>query len=334
MSGHQEEGREAVAAVQTLWNEKDCGIVYRLYRHTARIHQGAGSLIYGRENLLAWIGEVHAALSDLHLEVEESLADLDDSGRQRIWITWTLTGTLGRYSSILAPIGKSLNLAGLSLLRMDGGQIVEQWDSFNTADLLIQLGLHKADIFQKFSQQRPLFDPVQAGETERVVGQDAPEEVIEGSSGSQLAGYLLNQLWNFRNGASIGKTHDTDALLYIPGSAEPVTRQDYRNFVFSLIRIFPDLRCYVDEVSKADVSRAEDVVYVRWTLQGSHRKGGRYGEPTGRQVTVPVISRYRLGKNSIAEERLVFDELKIELCLYPYRIDRKDQEIREQDELL
>lgn len=334
MNGLQERGKQAVDVILTLWNEKNCGIVYSLYQHTVQVHQGAGSLIYGRENLLASILEIHAAFPDLHLTVDHSTADQDEEGIVRVWISWSISGTFLGFSSIGDPTGNTLELNGISLLRMEGSRIIEQWDSIDTASLMIQLGLKDTEILSRFSRPRPLFDPVQAGETERIIGQDAPAAIEMNGDSRQFVRYLMNQLWNFRNAGVLEKTYDIDAVSFIPGYAESVNRQEYRNFVFSLIRIFPDLRCYIDEISEIAADQAEKIVYLRWTLQGSHRQGDRFGEPTGRQVTIPVISSYRFEKGKIVEEHLVFDEVKLQLALFPYRRELPDKDIEEQEDLL
>jgi hypothetical protein len=52
-------------------------------------------------------------------------------------------------------------------------------------------------------------------------------------------------------------------------------------------------------------------VALRWSLAGSHKGTGVWGEPSGRELWLLAVSHYRLRGGVVIEDATVFDELSV-----------------------
>jgi steroid delta-isomerase-like uncharacterized protein len=89
----------------------------------------------GREAFRAQWRKWRAAFPDLHFAVEDLVAEGD-----KVVTRWTLTGThQGEFLGI-APTGRAVSVAGMSLDRIAGDQIAEGFDAWDELGLHRQLG--------------------------------------------------------------------------------------------------------------------------------------------------------------------------------------------------
>jgi steroid delta-isomerase-like uncharacterized protein len=89
----------------------------------------------GREAFRAQWTKWRAAFPDLHFAVEDIVAEGD-----KVVTRWTLTGThQGEFLGV-APTGRAISVAGMSLDRIANGQIAEGFDAWDELGLHRQLG--------------------------------------------------------------------------------------------------------------------------------------------------------------------------------------------------
>ena len=318
-------------AFTQIWNGRMAGEVYSLYLYNAELILGVNRRIYGRENILSRIVEIHSILPDLLFSIEASFGKESVDGEETLYLRWVLEGThLG--SGIYGEAsGRSLTLRGMSFISLRDGLIAEQWDVLNDGNLPRQLGLDEegtGKLLADLAPDIPLFDPVSFGESGRIPGQNPPSpgdgaaaisrgEIPAGSSA--FFETLLKTVWNRRSPGIISQTHDPDASFILPGSEEVLGGKEFVDFVFSMTSTFPGLSIYLDEVIIRGNSNAEGKAALRCTLQGCHRKSGSYGDATGRQVTIPVIIEYQFENGKITNEILYMSEFELMVHLYSYR---------------
>ena len=76
-----------------------------------------------------------ATFEDIHCTPEDIVAEGD-----KVTVRWTWRGThKGEFMGV-APTGKQVTLTGISILRIVGGKIVEEWGEMDTLGMLQQLG--------------------------------------------------------------------------------------------------------------------------------------------------------------------------------------------------
>jgi steroid delta-isomerase-like uncharacterized protein len=93
------------------------------------------SPVRGREGFRQLITMYRTAFPDARFTIEEQVAE-GDKVLTRFSVTGTQRGTfLG-----IAPTNKKATVSVLSLVRLTGGKVVEEWERFDTLQLMQQLG--------------------------------------------------------------------------------------------------------------------------------------------------------------------------------------------------
>ena len=92
--------------------------------------------IHGPEGFKQYVGGYRSAFSDLHIEIEEQIAEGD-----LVATRWTGTGTHDGELSGIAPTGKRVTLPGMEIVRISGGKLVEGWEGYDSMNMMRQLGV-------------------------------------------------------------------------------------------------------------------------------------------------------------------------------------------------
>jgi steroid delta-isomerase-like uncharacterized protein len=91
--------------------------------------------IHGQEGAKQFFGALRGAFPDLHVTVEDQLAEGD-----RVATRWTARGThQGRFQAMPAT-GRQMTMTGMTIFRIANGKIVEGWTNADTLGMLQQLG--------------------------------------------------------------------------------------------------------------------------------------------------------------------------------------------------
>ena len=93
--------------------------------------------IRGSEEAKQFLSMYQTAFPDLNATVEDVIAEGD-----KVVTRWTVRGThQGEIEEFGPPTGKQVELQGISIHRIEGGKIVEEWNRYDNLSLLQQLGL-------------------------------------------------------------------------------------------------------------------------------------------------------------------------------------------------
>lgn len=93
--------------------------------------------IKGTEEAKEFISMYKAAFPDLRTAVEDVIAEGD-----QVVTRWTVRGThQGVVEGFGPPTGRQVEMNGITIHRIDGGKIVEEWNSYDNLGLMQQLGL-------------------------------------------------------------------------------------------------------------------------------------------------------------------------------------------------
>jgi steroid delta-isomerase-like uncharacterized protein len=90
----------------------------------------------GREGLKKLIATYRQAFPDLHVSIEDQIAEGD-----KVVTRWTATGTHQGELMGAPATGKSSTVTGIGIDRIDNGQIVEAWGNWDALGMFQQLGL-------------------------------------------------------------------------------------------------------------------------------------------------------------------------------------------------
>jgi steroid delta-isomerase-like uncharacterized protein len=93
--------------------------------------------IQGIEEARQFIDMYKTAFPDLNATVEDVIAE-----GEKVVTRVTIRGThQGEVEEFGPPTGRQIELKGITISRIEGGKIVEDWDSYDNLSVLQQLGL-------------------------------------------------------------------------------------------------------------------------------------------------------------------------------------------------
>ena len=142
MSALQAEGRAALERVarrwiEEIWRPGHLATFDDLHAPDFRDRSAAGRG-ETRDDYRRMLVEFYAAFPDFHTDIEDLVID---EARATVVIRWSARGTLrGAYLGV-APSGRAVEFAGIEIVRVEGGRIVERWGEWDGMSLLAQLGL-------------------------------------------------------------------------------------------------------------------------------------------------------------------------------------------------
>lgn len=98
-------------------------------------HGPGGKEVRGAAGLKQLVGTYLSAFPGMQLSVEDQVAESD-----KVVTRFTARGTHTGELEGVAPSGKSVTIAALSVCRLEGGKYAEVWEVFDELALLQQIG--------------------------------------------------------------------------------------------------------------------------------------------------------------------------------------------------
>jgi len=131
-----DENRRVVRrVVDEAWNSGNVAVIDELLSPDYVLHIPSREEGVDREGYRVAINMYRAALSEFRLAIDEMIVNED-----RVITRWTISGThRGPYMG-LTPTDKPITLAGISIRRIEGGKIAEEWVASDMLGLMQQMG--------------------------------------------------------------------------------------------------------------------------------------------------------------------------------------------------
>lgn len=128
---------ENKALARRSWEAPDnLNIIDEVYAPDLIWHD-PGQEIRGTEEAKRYISTYKSAFPDLSVTVEDEIAEGD-----KVVTRWTIRGThQGEIEEFGPPTGRQVEMKGISISRIEGGKIVEEWNSYDNLAVMQQLGL-------------------------------------------------------------------------------------------------------------------------------------------------------------------------------------------------
>ena len=93
--------------------------------------------IQGHEEARQFVGMYKTAFPDLNVTVEDVLAE-----GEKVVSRYTVRGThQGEVEEFGPPTGRPIEIEGITIHRIEGGKIVEEWERYDNLSVMQQLGL-------------------------------------------------------------------------------------------------------------------------------------------------------------------------------------------------
>jgi predicted ester cyclase len=128
-----------LATIDDGWNSHDLAIFDELLDPELVDHSVPTDLPSTRDGTKQHAVRYWSAFPDLHLTIEDQLAEED-----RVMTRWTGRGTHGGNLAGQSATGRAVTITGIRVDRVVAGRIVETWAEIDQLGLLQQLGGHLA----------------------------------------------------------------------------------------------------------------------------------------------------------------------------------------------
>jgi len=121
---------------EEFYNQGNVESAERYFADTYVHHDPASPHVRDREGLKAVLRSFLSGCPDLHITIDQLLAEGDTVAKR-----WTYHATHTGDLAGLPPTGKRITMSGLELFRLTGGRIVECWLGYDNLSLMQQLGV-------------------------------------------------------------------------------------------------------------------------------------------------------------------------------------------------
>jgi steroid delta-isomerase-like uncharacterized protein len=119
-----------------MFNQRNIAVIDELFASDYVFHGPQGQELKGTENLKKFLSQFLEAFPDLHLKINDLVAE-GDKVASRVTMTGTHKGELHG----IAPTGKEVTTTIILITRFIDGKVVEDWESRDDLGLLQQLGV-------------------------------------------------------------------------------------------------------------------------------------------------------------------------------------------------
>jgi steroid delta-isomerase-like uncharacterized protein len=134
-SGSEQDKNKKIArrAWEEVINKGNMSAVAELYDASYVYH--TDPTVAGPDGVKTMVTTYRTAFPDLHLTLEDVLAEGD-----KVVVRFTAKGTHRGDLMGIAPSGKVVTVKGISIVRIAGGKIVEEWEHFDDLGMMKQIG--------------------------------------------------------------------------------------------------------------------------------------------------------------------------------------------------
>jgi predicted ester cyclase len=303
-----------VRITHRIWEDKQVNLIYDYYSHNCVVYGSRGKSV-GREAVVAATVQTMHAFPDRRPYADAVIWGGDD--QHGFYSSHRLMGTGHHYgySSYGPPTGKLIYWRTVADCFVRENRIVEEWIVRDELSVVRQMGLDPRAVARTVAKSLPraFFDeivPLVERHTSSVLPAPLEPQGDPQQPGEQLR-QLIHQLWNARAFGLIFERFATGYRFHGPSGRELVGRDEYLQYMLSLLAAFPNGRLLIEHVCATGDERSGYNVALRWTLLGTHEGFGIYGSPTGRHVRVLGMSHFHVQGGVLQEEWTVFDELAL-----------------------
>jgi steroid delta-isomerase-like uncharacterized protein len=124
---------------EMVWNQGRREAIAEMFAPDGVLHDG-GTTAVGPNGFYPFFDRMNASLSDIRVNVEDSMADGD-----RVCVRWSCTARHTGDGLGFPATGAPINVTGISMLRARDNQIIEAWQNWDMLGMIEQIrGVAKA----------------------------------------------------------------------------------------------------------------------------------------------------------------------------------------------
>ena len=122
--------------IDGVWRDRNLALVDELVAQDYVGHDPTQpEPIQGRDGFKQFVGMYQSAFNDATVTIDDQIAEGD-----QVVTRWTGRGTHTGELMGIAPTGKEVTVSGMTVSRLAGGKIAEEWELIDALGMLVQLG--------------------------------------------------------------------------------------------------------------------------------------------------------------------------------------------------
>ena len=118
-----------------IYTKKRLELMDELHAEDFVWHGPSGATVTSRDGMRDLLRVYIAAFPDVHFTVEDQMSDGD-----QVVTRWSARATHSGEFEGTAPTGNSIMFTGITISRLENGQLVEEWENFDEMSLMRQIG--------------------------------------------------------------------------------------------------------------------------------------------------------------------------------------------------
>jgi steroid delta-isomerase-like uncharacterized protein len=118
---------------EEVWNQGRREAVAEMLAPDAVIHDGASEAV-GHKGFYDFFDRMNAAFSELHVSVEDTIAEGD-----KVCVRWRCTAKHSGGGLGIPPTGAAIHVTGVTIVRVAGGKLVEAWQNWDMLGMMQQI---------------------------------------------------------------------------------------------------------------------------------------------------------------------------------------------------
>jgi steroid delta-isomerase-like uncharacterized protein len=118
---------------EEVWNQGQREAIAEMLAPEGVIHDG-GTDTRGPEGFYPFYERIRATFPDLHVDVEDTIAEGD-----KVCVRWSCTAKHTGDGLGIAPTGVTIHVTGISILRVAGGKLAEGWQNWDMLGMMEQI---------------------------------------------------------------------------------------------------------------------------------------------------------------------------------------------------
>lgn len=118
---------------EEVWNQQRREAIAEMLAPEGIIHDG-GIDTAGPQGFYPFYDRIRATLSDLHVSVDDTIAEGD-----KVCVRWSCTAKHTGDGLGMRSTGKPVHTTGMCLIRVAGGKIAEAWQNWDMLGMLEQI---------------------------------------------------------------------------------------------------------------------------------------------------------------------------------------------------
>ena len=292
-----------------IWEDRGIATLHRYYAPDVIVRAPGGKVV-GNEGVIAATMATLAEFPDRQLLGEDVIWSDDGEGgflsSHRIISYATHSGD-GVYGS---ASGSRLRYRIIGDCATSRNQIYDEWIIRDQGAIVRQLGHDPRDFAQAQIELEGGYDVASAPEDSWADPASRYRSGGNDHDAGKQYGQLLSSIMA-ADFAAIEANYDRAVQAELPGGVTVHGRPDVETFWIGLRSAFPDARFEIHhQIGRTDPSMPPRAA-LRWTLRGVHSGWGRFGRPSGAEVTVMGLSHAEYGPWGLRREWVLFDETAI-----------------------